>query len=74
MHRTNVVVRACRQVVHSYIKCMLDSVEVVVMSEGTLDDPLDDEGSLKEQLERLPVICLFQYVGDQWAGELFLLF
>lgn len=49
------------QVVHSYIKCMIDSVEVVVMAEGGLDDPLDDEGSLKEQLERLPVICLFQY-------------
>lgn len=29
-------------------------------SQHTLEDPLDDEASLKEQLDRLPVICLFQ--------------
>lgn len=51
------------QVVQSYIKCMIESVEVVVQSDRTLEDPLDDEGSLKEQLERLPVICLFQYTS-----------
>lgn len=38
----------------------------------SLDDPLDDEGSLKEQLERLPVICLFQVrirrCGVVWSG------
>jgi exportin-7 len=53
--------RCVLQVVQSYIKCMVDSVEVVVRSDGGLEDPLDDEGSLKDQLERLPVICLFQY-------------
>lgn len=53
--------RCVLQVVQSYIKCMIESVEVVAHSDGSLDDPLDDEGSLKEQLERLPVICLFQY-------------
>ena len=48
----------CRhaQVVESYIKTMLDSVDVVVSSNGSVEDPLDDEGSLKEQMERLPVI------------------
>lgn len=35
------------QVVQSYIKCMVDSVEVVVHSDHTVDDPLDDDGSLK---------------------------
>lgn len=49
------------QVVQSYIKCMIESVEVIVQSDHSIDDPLDDDGSLKEQLERLPVICLFQY-------------
>jgi exportin-7 len=53
--------RCVLQVVQSYIKCMIESVEVVAHSDGSLDDPLDDEGSLKEQLERLPIICLFQY-------------
>ena len=37
------------------------SVQVVALAEGSVDDPLDDEGALKEQLERLPVICRFQY-------------
>lgn len=48
-------------VVETYIESMLGSVETVLRSEGALDDPLDDEGSLKEQLDRLPVICRFQY-------------
>ena len=42
------------QVVESYIKTMLDSVDIVVRSEGGVDDPLEDEGSLKEQMDRLP--------------------
>jgi exportin-7 len=45
----------------TYIESMLASVEAVLRSEGALEDPLDDEGSLKEQLDRLPVICRFQY-------------
>lgn len=49
------------QVVESYIKTMLDSVEVVVRSDGAIEDPLEDEGSLKEQMERLPVIARLQY-------------
>jgi exportin-7 len=48
-------------VVETYIESMLGSVETVLRSDGALDDPLDDEGSLKEQLDRLPVICRFQY-------------
>ena len=48
-------------VVESYIKTMLDSVDVVVASDGSVDDPLDDEGSLKEQMDRLPVIARLQY-------------
>jgi exportin-7 len=48
-------------VVETYIESMLASVEAVLRSDGTLDDPLDDDGSLKEQLDRLPVIARFQY-------------
>ena len=40
---------------------MLGSVEQIINSDGALDDPLMDDGSLKEQLDRLPVICRFQY-------------
>jgi exportin-7 len=40
---------------------MLDSVDAVVASDGGIDDPLEDEGSLKEQMERLPVIAHLQY-------------
>jgi exportin-7 len=48
-------------VIETYIESMLGSVETVIRSDGALDDPLDDDGSLKEQLDRLPVICRFQY-------------
>lgn len=48
-------------VVESYIESMLGSVEMVISSDGALDDPLDDDGSLKEQLDRLPVLCRFKY-------------
>lgn len=47
-------------VVQSYIQTMLDSVEAVV-NDSDIDDPLEDEGSLKEQMERLPVIARLQY-------------
>jgi exportin-7 len=54
--------RACvLQVVESYIKTMLDSVDIVVASDGAIEDPLDDEGSLKEQMDRLPTIARLQY-------------
>jgi exportin-7 len=48
-------------VTETYIESMLGSVETVIRSDGALDDPLDDDGSLKEQLDRLPVIVRFQY-------------
>jgi exportin-7 len=48
-------------VVETYIESMLGSVEAVLRSDGALENPLDDEGSLKEQMDRLPVICRFQY-------------
>lgn len=50
-------------VVEAYIESMLGSVEMVVNSDGGIDDPLEDDGSLKEQLDRLPNICRFKY-GD----------
>jgi exportin-7 len=49
------------RVTESYIKTMLDSVDVVIASDSGIDDPLDDEGSLKEQMDRLPVIAHMQY-------------
>lgn len=49
------------RVTESYVKTMLDTVDVVVASDGGIDDPLEDEGSLKEQMDRLPVIAHMQY-------------
>eukprot|EP00569_Conticribra_weissflogii_P005356 CAMPEP_0171334280 /NCGR_PEP_ID=MMETSP0878-20121228/4563_1 /TAXON_ID=67004 /ORGANISM="Thalassiosira weissflogii, Strain CCMP1336" /LENGTH=1107 /DNA_ID=CAMNT_0011835351 /DNA_START=409 /DNA_END=3732 /DNA_ORIENTATION=+ len=48
-------------VVECYIESMLGSVETVLRSEGALEDPLEDDGSLMEQMDRLPTICRFQY-------------
>lgn len=48
-------------VIETYISSMLGSVEAVLRSDGALENPLDDEGSLQEQMDRLPVICRFQY-------------
>ena len=54
--------RSCvLEVVERYIKTMIDSVDIVVESDGAVEDPLDDEGSLKEQMDRLPVIARLQY-------------
>lgn len=49
------------QVVQSYIDIMLSSVEVVVDGEGGVEDPLEDEGSLKEQMDRFPVLVRLQF-------------
>mmetsp|Transcript_2983 Transcript_2983/g.6712 ORF Transcript_2983/g.6712 Transcript_2983/m.6712 type:complete len:1119 (+) Transcript_2983:545-3901(+) len=49
------------RVVKTYIESMLGSVPTIIQSEGAIDDPLDDDGSLREQMDRLPVICRFQY-------------
>ena len=54
--------RACVMlVVDSYINTMLGSVESVVNSDGSIEDPLEDEGSLREQMDRLPVIARLEY-------------
>lgn len=53
--------KQAQAVVECYIESMMGSVETVLLSEGALDDPLDDDGSLKEQLDRLPSICRFNY-------------
>lgn len=50
-------------VVETYIESMLGSVEAVLLSDGALENPLDDNGSLREQMDRLPVICRFQYAA-----------
>jgi exportin-7 len=49
------------RVVFAYINTMLESVDRVVRGDGGVDDPLDDEGSLKDQMDRLPVIARLQY-------------
>ena len=49
------------RVVSSYINTMLDSVDTVVLSDGAVEDPLDDEGSLREQMDRLPGIARLQF-------------
>jgi exportin-7 len=48
-------------VIETYIESMLGSVEAVLRSDGALENPLDDNGSLREQMDRLPVICRFKY-------------
>jgi exportin-7 len=58
------------QVVECYITTMLGTVDSVVNSGS--EDPLEDEGSLKEQLERLPVIAKLQYeTVAQYLSRLF---
>ena len=49
------------QVVQSYIDIMLSTVDTVVESDGGIEDPLDDEGSLKEQMDRFPVLVRLQF-------------
>ena len=56
------ILRTCvLQVVQSYIETMLQSVEVVVTNDGSVEDPLDDESSLREAMDRLPVIARLQF-------------
>ena len=56
------MLRSCvLEVVERYLKTMIDSVDIVIESDGAIEDPLDDEGSLKEQMDRLPVIARLQY-------------
>lgn len=65
--------RSCvLEVVERYIKTMIDSVDIIVESDGAVEDPLDDEGSLKEQMDRLPVIARLQYdVVAQYLLQVF---
>jgi len=48
-------------IVEEFMDSMLGSVETSLRSEGSLDDPLDDDVSLREQLDRLPVLCRLEY-------------
>jgi len=50
-----------KRVVECYLTSMLDSAVTVQNELDGEDDPLDDEGSLKEQLEKLPTLCRFLY-------------
>ena len=43
-----------------FMYCLCNMVCLLCLS-GGIDDPLEDEGSLKEQMERLPVIARLQY-------------
>jgi exportin-7 len=53
------------QVIQAYVQSRLDSAEQSA-ADDTLDNPLDDEGGLYEQLEKLPTLCHFNY---RQAGE-----
>jgi exportin-7 len=57
----NVLKQCVMTVIEAYIQTMLNSVEVVVDSEGDIEDPLQDEGTLKEQMEKLPTLVRLQY-------------
>lgn len=60
IQRQVTTLRTCvMTVVENYINTMLGTVEAVVRNGA--EDPLDDEGSLKEQLDRLPVIAKLNY-------------
>lgn len=48
------------QVIQAYVQSRLDSAEQCA-ADDTLDNPLDDEGGLYEQLEKLPTLCHFNY-------------
>ena len=56
------ILRQCvSQVVEAYIDTMLGSVEVVVDGDGDVDDPLEDEGALREQMDKLPTLIRLQF-------------
>lgn len=48
------------QVIQAYVQSRLDSAEQCA-ADDALDNPLDDEGGLYEQLEKLPTLCHFDY-------------
>ncbi|KAJ0402462.1 hypothetical protein ATCC90586_009282 [Pythium insidiosum] len=53
------------QVIQAYVMSRLESSEQCA-ADDTLDNPLNDEGGLQEQLEKLPTLCHFNYqsTGD----------
>jgi len=56
------VLRSCvMNVVEFFIRTMLESSDAVAIQ--GYDDPLEDEGSLKDTMERLPVVARLQYVN-----------
>jgi exportin-7 len=55
------------QVIQAYIQSRLESAEQCA-ADDSMDNPLDDEGGLFEQLEKLPTLCHFNY---QKTGEYF---
>ncbi|TDH72778.1 hypothetical protein CCR75_000536 [Bremia lactucae] len=48
------------QIIQAYVQSRLESAEQCAVDE-TLENPLDDEGGLYEQLEKLPTLCHFNY-------------
>lgn len=58
---SQVLKRCCLTVVENYVKIMLESVDTVVQADGGVEDPLEDEGSLREQMDKLPKIARLQY-------------
>lgn len=58
---SNIIKQCIMNVLEAYIQTMLESVEVIVNSDGDIDDPLEDEGTLKEQMEKLPILIRLQY-------------
>lgn len=58
---SHVLKQSVMQVIEAYIETMLNSVEIVVDSDGDIEDPLEDEGALKEQMEKLPTLVRLQY-------------
>ncbi|CAI5723453.1 hypothetical protein KXD40_000640 [Peronospora effusa] len=48
------------QIIQAYLQSRLDSAEQCALDD-TLDNPLNDEGGLYEQLEKLPTLCHFNY-------------
>ncbi|KAI9921848.1 hypothetical protein PsorP6_001060 [Peronosclerospora sorghi] len=48
------------QVIQAYVTSRLESAKQCALDDS-LEDPLDDEGGVQEQLEKLPILCHFNY-------------
>lgn len=49
------------RVIQSFVRSRLEAVQPLLSSGA--DEPLDDEGSLHDQLDRLPALCRYQYAN-----------